>query len=58
VALFLKENLVHAEHFRTEHLVSKLAYLSDIFVKFDTLNLKVHFTWWAMVGFLTSAAKL
>jgi hypothetical protein len=39
VALFLqKENLVHVEHFRNEHFVSKLAYLNDIFEKFNTLN--------------------
>jgi hypothetical protein len=34
IALLLEEeNLVHAEHFRNEHFVSKLAYeyLSDIF---------------------------
>jgi hypothetical protein len=39
VALFLEEaNLVHAEHFRNEDFVSKLAYLSDIFEKFSTLK--------------------
>jgi hypothetical protein len=39
VALFLEEeNLEHAEHFRNEYFVSLLAYLSDIFEKFGTLN--------------------
>jgi hypothetical protein len=34
--LLEEENLVHAEHFHSEHSVSKLAYLSDIFEKFST----------------------
>jgi hypothetical protein len=44
VSLFLEEeNLVHAEHFRSEHFVSELAYLSDrpIFEKFITLNTRI-----------------
>jgi hypothetical protein len=35
---FQEENLEHAEHFRNEHFVSLLAFLSDIFEKFGTLN--------------------
>jgi hypothetical protein len=32
---------VQAEHFRSEHFISKLAYLSDIFEKFNTLNTRM-----------------
>jgi hypothetical protein len=39
VALFAEdEHLVHAEHFRSEYFASKLAYLSNIFEKFSTVN--------------------
>jgi hypothetical protein len=39
VALFLEdENLVYAEHFRNKYFDSKLAYLTDIFEKFSTMN--------------------
>jgi hypothetical protein len=40
--LLEEENLVHAEHFRKEHFVSKLMYLSDIFEKFSTMNTSIH----------------
>jgi hypothetical protein len=33
-----EENLLHAEHFRSEHFVSKLACLSRVFEKFNSLN--------------------
>jgi hypothetical protein len=40
--LFLEEETqAHAEYFRNEHFVSKLAYLSDIFEKFNTLNISM-----------------
>jgi hypothetical protein len=36
--VFRMENPVHAEHFRTEYFISKLASLSDVSEKFSTLN--------------------
>jgi hypothetical protein len=42
VALFIEEeNLVQAENFHNEYFASKFVYLSDIFEKFNTLNLSM-----------------
>jgi hypothetical protein len=41
--LIEEENPVHAEHSCIRHFVSKLAYLSDIFEKFNTFNPQVQF---------------
>jgi hypothetical protein len=42
LALFLEENQEIAEYFRSETFLLKLAYLNDLFEKFNLLNTSMH----------------